>query len=462
MTFLASLPLLSVWLLVIVDALAALLAIALIVLPHRAFTGAHSRPRRRRLRWTALAIAAIAGSTAGGALIWYIGDVQNAFGVSPTWVDRIWVGGVVAGVAVALVNLWSTAWRRKLLAVGSVFVFVLAGALAINRDGSVYHNLAQALGTEQVKPLTLRTHAPEPPTSTSIPLPAYATSTAFDPKLYATWKAPATMPKVGTVGSVRIPGTVSHFPARPAIVYLPPAALVAHPPALPVVVMLSGQPGEPGSLLASGGLAVTLDRLAKADRGLAPIVVIPDQLGSTSANPMCVDGKLGNSATYLADDVPTYIKAHFRVTTDRRAWAIGGFSQGGTCSIQLASSHPELFGSFVDVAGEHGPSLESRQATIVKGFGGSVAAYRAAQPTAIMAAHGRYADTLAFFAVGENDTEYGGAMTANSAAAAAAGMRVIRYISPHTAHDWLTATNGMAAGLSDLYPRLGLAAQPVD
>jgi S-formylglutathione hydrolase FrmB len=227
------------------------------------------------------------------------------------------------------------------------------------------------------------------------------------------------------------------------------------------VMMLSGQPGDPGSLLASGGLTTTLDRLADADHGLAPIVIVPDQLGSTYANPLCVDGKLGNSATYLTVDVPKYVSAHFRVATGRQAWAIGGFSQGATCSIQLASAHPEQFGSFLDVAGELGPSLESREATIEKGFGGSTAAYKAAQPAAILAAHGHYPDTLAFFAIGENDSEYGGAMISNSAAASAAGMTVIRYTSPRSGHDWVTATNGIAVGLGDLYPRLGLAAQPV-
>ncbi len=42
-----------------------------------------------------------------------------------------------------------------------------------------------------------------------------------------------------------------------------------------------------------------LDRLAAAHHGLAPIVVMPDQLGEATRNPMCVDGPLGDSRTYL-------------------------------------------------------------------------------------------------------------------------------------------------------------------
>jgi len=49
----------------------------------------------------------------------------------------------------------------------------------------------------------------------------------------------------GVVSTVVIPGSVSGFAARPAWVYLPPAALVRNPPALPVLVLLHGQPGSP-------------------------------------------------------------------------------------------------------------------------------------------------------------------------------------------------------------------------
>ena len=53
---------------------------------------------------------------------------------------------------------------------------------------------------------------------------------------------------------------------------------------------------------------------------------------------MCVDGPLGYSATYLTVDVPGVDPiAHLHGQAARRAWAIGGFSQGGTCSLQLAA-----------------------------------------------------------------------------------------------------------------------------
>ncbi|MFJ2354053.1 alpha/beta hydrolase [Frigoribacterium sp. NPDC087798] len=438
MDWLLSVPLLSTTMLLAVDVVAALVAVGLLV-----------RPRTRRTWWRWIALAVLLGAGLGALATWWLGDVRDVLGLSPTWVDRLWVAAVVAGVAVVVVNLFRTRWWRKLVAVLGVLVFALAGGLALNRDGSVYQNLSQALGRDEVPAL---------PATAAAPPSAAPGSTDFDPTLWSTWKAPVDLPAVGRYGSVAISGAVSHFPARDAVVYLPPAALVADAPALPVMIMLSGQPAEPSSVITAGHLVETLNAFAAKDHGLAPIVVVPDQLSADAHNPMCVDGALGNSATYITTDVVDYMTSHFHVATGPRAWAIGGFSQGGTCSIQFASARPDLFSTFIDVSGELGPSIGDEKTTIDQGFAGNRAAYEAAQPLAIMAAHGPYADTAAFFAVGATDGRYGQIMTANSAAAAKAGMTVTRYVSPGSGHDWTTATNGFAHGIGQFYPRLGLSA----
>ena len=97
------------------------------------------------------------------------------------------------------------------------------------------------------------------------------------------------MPKSGTIGTAVIPATVSHFVARDAVVYLPPAALVKNAPALPVMIFLGGQPGSPQSVVEAGQMPEILNAFAAAHHGLAPIVVIPDQLGASANNPMCLN-----------------------------------------------------------------------------------------------------------------------------------------------------------------------------
>lgn len=278
--------------------------------------------------------------------------------------------------------------------------------------------------------------------------------------LARTWTAPADLPAHGRLLRVTIPATRSHFAARQALLYLPPAALTADPPPLPVDVLLSGQSrgAGPEDVQTGGAIEQTMDALATVDRGLAPIVVVPDQLGPRSANPMCVDGALGNSRTYLTDDVPAWVTSHLRVQTAASAWTIGGFSQGGTCAIQLGAGDPSRFGNLIDVSGEDGPSLGSVTKTIDEGFAGDRAAWAAAQPAALLRAGAPFRASNAFFAAGALDTTYGPVMPVAAQRARAAGMHVATWVVPGGRHSWVTARAALAAGLDWLQPRVGLGA----
>jgi S-formylglutathione hydrolase FrmB len=263
------------------------------------------------------------------------------------------------------------------------------------------------------------------------------------------------MPSTGTVGTVRIPGTVSGFVARPAFVYLPPAARVANPPRLPVVVALSGQPGGPIDVIDAGHLDETMNRIAAAHHGVAPIVVIPDQLGAKGSNPMCVDSPLGHAATYITVDVRRWILEHLPVSTARQAWTIAGFSEGGTCAIQFGAGYPSLFGSIVDISGQVNPKNGSRAHTIRTGFGGSVARYHRLSPLGLLSAQ-RFPHTRALFAAGALDTRYSPMMRKVAAAAKAAGMQVTTREMPGGAHNWHMASAGLAWGMQGLVSWWGL------
>ncbi|MET0590563.1 MAG: alpha/beta hydrolase-fold protein, partial [Naasia sp.] len=246
------------------------------------------------------------------------------------------------------------------------------------------------------------------------------------------------------------------FAPRAAVVYLPPAALVADPPALPVVVALSGQPGTPADVFSSAGVSSIAERIADRNGGVAPIVVVPDQLGDPSTNPMCVDSARGESETYLTVDVPAWIDEHLNVSTDREAWTIAGFSQGGTCAIQLGGSRPDLFGSLIDISGERVPSLGDPEVTLRDGFGGDEEAYLAAQPQQILADGAPYPDSVAVFVVGSEDRRYADYMQAVSTAATEAEMTVFTEIAPRSGHDWNTAAYGFETGFALLLDRWGV------
>jgi S-formylglutathione hydrolase FrmB len=44
--------------------------------------------------------------------------------------------------------------------------------------------------------------------------------------------------------------------------------------------------------------------------------------------------------------------SNFGVSADRSQWGVAGFSTGGTCAVDLAVMHPDLFSVFVDISGD--------------------------------------------------------------------------------------------------------------
>jgi enterochelin esterase-like enzyme len=244
---------------------------------------------------------------------------------------------------------------------------------------------------------------------------------------------------------VEIPGTVSRFPARPGYVYLPPAYAVTPRPNLPVIVLVAGQPGSPESWLTSGRLATTMDAYAHAHHGLAPVVVIPDDLGATLSNPLCVDSPRGNAETYLARDVPAWITSHLQVAPGRESWFIGGLSQGGTCSLQLAVRAPEVYGGFLDISGQREPTLGGRQKTVDRVFGGNAAAYARINPMDIMRGT-RFEHTAGLLVAGTSDQVYLPQQRAVLGACLAAGMQASLVVLPG-GHTWTVWREGLVHGL---------------
>jgi S-formylglutathione hydrolase FrmB len=70
---------------------------------------------------------------------------------------------------------------------------------------------------------------------------------------------------------------------------------------------------------------------------------------------------------------------------------------GGTCAVDLAVMHPEVFSAFVDIAGDRGPSIGSKDATLAKLFGGNTAAWSDFDPITVMNRHGRYTGLSGWF-----------------------------------------------------------------
>ncbi|WP_162942567.1 alpha/beta hydrolase [Cryobacterium soli] len=367
----------------------------------------------------------VGGAAAGWTLSWLVSDVWDLFGVSLSTTTRLWAAGFFGALALIVFALVTARRWRRMVAVVAIPLLLLSAAAGVNADFGQFTTVRTALGL---------------PTYDSL---AVATS--------------GSTPATGVVGTVTIPATTSGFAARSALVYLPPAARRTNPPALPVVEMLSGQPGSPADVFTAGHLATILDGYAAAHGGVAPIVVVPDQLGAPEQNPMCVDSTLGNSASYLTKDVPDWIRAHLHVAAGPAGWAIAGFSQGGTCSIQLGAAHPELYGTILDISGELAPQKGSVAQTIAAGFAGDATAYAAAAPVSVLAAHAPYENLTVIVAVGGDDTRYLPWSQSVKDAADQAGAHTHFIVSPGTAHDWHTVQYAWTQALPVLAESTGLS-----
>lgn len=400
---------------------------------------APQRPGRRK--WLLTAAVAVAGGALIGALTLFICEaVLNVFGLPLDADTRAWVVLAFAGLGLAAVNLWRSRWWRKGVAVLACLLFIATAALGINAGYGLNPTLGSMLGMTETKHLALPklnpSHQPQAGSA-----------------LWQGWQPPAGMPAVGRSGAVTIPADASGFHARDAFLYLPPAALVDNPPALPIIVMMMGQPGGPEQ---SKSAVQELDALAQKNHGLAPILLTVDQLGDPYRNPVCVDSAKGNVYTYVTTDVVNYIRKNLNVATDRTQWAVAGYSNGGECALSFAAKRPEIFGSLLDISGELEPVDGSAANTVKTIFGGSQSAFTAEKPATILKAH-KYSDELAIFTSGALDSKYGPQSAWAEKDAKAAGMTTRRFVGAGIGHRGDAVGYGLKSGLPLLCQRFGLA-----
>jgi S-formylglutathione hydrolase FrmB len=250
------------------------------------------------------------------------------------------------------------------------------------------------------------------------------------------------------------PATRSHFAHRPGSVYLPPAYFTSARTTLPVIIMLAGAPGGTVQWPTSGKAITAADAYAAAHHGRAPVLLFVDQNGSATGDTECVDGPQGNAETYLTVDVPAFVTRTLRVPQFAGRWAVAGFSAGGTCAIDLALAHPDMFRHFVDLAGDPCPNLGNRDHTRWALFGGSRDAMENHDPVRLLRAR-HYKGTTGWFAAGVNDPGRLAVSRRLAVTAAKGGVKVHEFTGV-AGHNWQFASDAFARVLPSLCADLGL------
>lgn len=402
--------------------------------------------RRPTRSWIRRALIGVLGGALVGVLLVYLVNVTNVFHAQLSALVVFWVGGAFAALGLAVVSLWDSGVGRKIVAIVLIPLALVSATFGVNASFGIYRTLGDLLGVSSLEAVGGLTG------------PAAASQPAGP--VYATWNPPADMPAQGKVGLLTgdnaIPSTAG-FQPRDASIYLPPAAQVPNAPPLPFVVMMMGMPGNPDPSF----IAAALDEMAAKNRGLAPIVIVADQLGDPSQDPACADSaKYGGVSTYFNHDIVNYARTKLNIIDDPRYWTIAGFSNGGACAFTWGTQYPQIWGNIMSISGDRFPGVETQNQTLQDVYGGDRAAYDAAKPAAwIEKNKGKFAGHVAIFTAGEKDSLFLPDSTDNAALARQAGFTTTLYIVPGADHSAVALQAGLAKAFEVLYPVVGLAPQ---
>jgi S-formylglutathione hydrolase FrmB len=333
------------------------------------------RSRKWRLRWLPLAIVVGAAFAVGAH--WYM-DSQGVAGDPAPMALWIWIGLSGLAVAVLLFGFRSAQWWRRGVSVLAVPLCLLSAGLALNLWVGYFPTAQAAWNQLTAGPL---------PDETTL-----ANATAMQQQ--------HNVPSHGEVVPVDIGDSGSGFKHRTELVYLPPAWFASDPaPKLPTVMMIGGEFNTPADWIRTGNAVSAIDSFAAAHGGNAPVFVFVDVGGSFNNDTECVNGPRGNVADHLTKDVVPYVDSTFGVNPSAASWGIVGWSMGGTCSVDLTVMHPDMFSTFVDIAGDMGPDAGTQAQTISRLYGGNAAAWSEFDPATVIAKHGPYSGVSGWFAI---------------------------------------------------------------
>jgi S-formylglutathione hydrolase FrmB len=366
-------------------------------------------PWEARARWRVIRNASVAATlVTAGAVV-----TVHAFGWLSwpvPWTFDLWVGTVVLALALG-VAVWRYVRWRRLVPVLAVGATALMAATLINANYGYF------------------------PSTTAL----------FDPPASRTTVAALSIQRSehhalasGEVVPVDIPPVHSHFHARTAYVWVPPAYTADPTLSLPVLELLAGTPGTTLDWLRAGRAATTADAYAKEHHGVAPLLVMPDDNGALTSDTECVNGPAGQAETYLTEDVPDYLREVFHAATGPRSLAVAGLSEGGTCAVMLALRHGAEYSAFGDYSGLTAPTSANVVAPVLTTrtlFGGSTVQYDQHDPVLLLS-HAHDPRLAGWFESGGADLKSVQAQQTLSAFARRAGIDTVAVTVPGQGHDF--------------------------
>ncbi len=200
-----------------------------------------------------------------------------------------------------------------------------------------------------------------------------ATSVAFAPGLNLKDGIAAATRSVGQVLQITVRGEHTGIGSAADYVYLPPQYFQpAYAQArFPVVLVLTGYPNDPWSIVKRLAVPATAARLVAGGQVRPAVYVMMNVSVALPRDTECTNVPEGPQAeTFLAQDVPLAVERTFRVQAGRSGWAVLGYSTGGYCAAKLAMMDPYQFSDAVSMAGYYTAIMDNTTGNL---YGGSPA-----------------------------------------------------------------------------------------
>ncbi|WP_179957049.1 alpha/beta hydrolase [Amycolatopsis anabasis] len=138
----------------------------------------------------------------------------------------------------------------------------------------------------------------------------------------------------------------------------------------PVIEWIPNYPSGPEVATTGYHLPEALDAAIAKNRLPPSVVIIPDPSGQPRINhdSECVDEVNGTANdTYLSADIRNWAVHALRVSPERRAWSIVGWSSGGYCAMNLATRHPQWYANAVSISGYDKARVDVETGDLFKG-----------------------------------------------------------------------------------------------
>ncbi len=168
----------------------------------------------------------------------------------------------------------------------------------------------------------------------------------------------------------------------------------------------------------------------------AAIVVFIDESSPPYSPSECTDSYDGQQwfDTFISNTVVNWVDVSYKTIQDPRARAIMGMSEGGFCAAELATRHPDVFGTSISFSGYYWAGAASSAAA--KPFG-SQAALDASSPALLVAQIPVATRSGMYFIVVANDGQdfYGPQATSFEKILSDNGYRYLAVNSPY-GHGW--------------------------